>query len=62
MTTATAVRRQLAVFVGVPERGEIGRDEILMALRRAGARADRIRMQAAEAARRSAVCKDRRFE
>lgn len=59
MTTATAERRQ--VFVGLPAQGEIGRAEILEALRRAGIRTERIRRQAAEAARQTAVCQDRRF-
>jgi hypothetical protein len=62
MSTATAERRQAAVFVGIPGKGEIGREEILEALRRAGLRTNRIRQQASEAARRSSVCKDRRFE
>lgn len=64
MTTATLERRQAeAVFVGLPARGEIGREEIIEALRRAGDRADRRRRQAAEAlSRRPALCKDRRFE
>lgn len=63
MDATTAVRRQLAVFVGLPGRGEIGREEILQALRRAGHLADQRRQKAAEAVASDKPAKDRmRFE
>jgi hypothetical protein len=60
----TAEKRQVvelrgAVFVGLPAPGEIGRDEIMTALRRAGKRAAQIRMKAAAAWRAS---RDRVFD
>lgn len=68
MTTATAERRAAAggrdaIFVGLPERGEIGREAILEALRRAGQRVDQRRREAAAALSADRPARDRmRFD
>lgn len=66
MITAAAEKsagaRREAIYVGLPAPGEIGRMEILEALRRAGERSARIRREAAAAVRRQSACRDRSFE